>query len=81
MKFLIKSVLEALDYAHSIGIFHRDIKPQNILTDSEFSCIIHFKLDCKLIDWGLAEFYHPNKDYNTRVASRFFKSPEILLDN
>ena len=21
----------------------------------------------KLIDWGLAEFYHPNQDYNVRV--------------
>ncbi|CAD8148963.1 unnamed protein product [Paramecium pentaurelia] len=73
IKFLIKSVLEALDYCHSIGIFHRDIKPHNILTNTQFSCF-------KLLDWGLAEFYHPNKEYNTRVASRYFKSPEILLD-
>ncbi|CAH8255587.1 unnamed protein product [Arabidopsis lyrata] len=24
----------------------------------------------RLIDWGLAEFYHPGKEYNVRVASR-----------
>jgi len=35
----------------------------------------------KLIDWGLAEFYHPNQDYNVRVASRYFKGPELLVDN
>lgn len=35
----------------------------------------------KLIDWGLAEFYHPNKDYNVRVASRYFKGPELLVDD
>ncbi|CAK7347453.1 unnamed protein product [Dovyalis caffra] len=33
-----------------------------------------------LIDWGLAEFYHPGKEYNVRVASRHFKGPEILVD-
>lgn len=32
-----------------------------------------------MIDWGLAEFYFPGKDYNVRVASRYFKSPELLL--
>ena len=41
VKFLIKSVLEALDYAHSIGIFHRDIKPHNILTNDEYTCNSH----------------------------------------
>jgi len=35
----------------------------------------------KLIDWGLAEFYHINKDYNVRVASRYFKGPELLVDD
>lgn len=40
-------------------------------------CII-FQL--RLIDWGLAEFYHPAMEYNVRVASRYFKGPELLLD-
>ena len=34
----------------------------------------------KLIDWGLAEFYHLGQDYNVRVASRYFKGPELLVD-
>lgn len=34
----------------------------------------------RLIDWGLAEFYHPNTEYNVRVASRYFKGPELLVD-
>ncbi len=32
----------------------------------------------RIIDWGLAEFYHPEKDLNVRVASRYFKPPELL---
>jgi len=31
-------------------------------------------------DWGLAEFYHPGREYNVRVASRYFKGPELLVD-
>lgn len=27
----------------------------------------------RLIDWGLAEFYHPGREYNVRVASRYYK--------
>lgn len=34
----------------------------------------------RLIDWGLAEFYCPGTEYNVRVASRYFKGPELLVD-
>lgn len=33
-----------------------------------------------MIDWGLAEFYHYGTEYNVRVASRYFKGPELLVD-
>lgn len=41
-----------------------------------FSCFSQLRL----IDWGLAEFYHPGTEYNVRVASRYFKGPELLVD-
>ena len=34
-----------------------------------------------LIDLGLADFYLPNQSYNVRVASRHYKSPELLIGN
>lgn len=52
---------------------HRDVKPQNIIVNPK-------KQVLKLIDWGLAEFYHMGQDYNVRVASRYFKGPELLID-
>jgi len=42
--------------------------------------IDHKKKKLRVIDWGLAEFYHPGQEYNVRVASRYFKGPELLCD-
>lgn len=51
----------------------RAVKPLNILID-------HSQRKLRLIDWGLAEFYHPGVDLNVRVASRYYKAPELLTD-
>ena len=72
IKLYIHQVFQALDYCHSRGIMHRDIKPMNIIVDTESKKL-------KVIDWGLSEFYHLNKELNTRVSSRPYKSPELLL--
>lgn len=48
-----------------------------MLTDATF---LTATIQLRLIDWGLAEFYHPYTEYNVRVASRYFKGPELLVD-
>ncbi|KAJ2880886.1 Casein kinase II subunit alpha [Coemansia aciculifera] len=73
VRYYIYQLLKALDYAHSRGIMHRDVKPHNVMIDNQ-------RRTLRLIDWGLAEFYHPGTDYNVRVASRYFKGPELLVD-
>ena len=36
-------------------------------------------MQLRLIDWGLAEFYHPGTEYHIRVGSRYYKGPELLV--
>lgn len=73
VRFYMYEIMKALDFCHSKGIMHRDVKPHNIMID-------HQQKKIRLIDWGLAEFYHPGQEYNVRVASRYFKGPELLID-
>ncbi|AOW01902.1 kinase-like domain-containing protein [Yarrowia lipolytica] len=73
IRYYIYQVLVALEYSHSKGIMHRDVKPHNIMYDPRRGKV-------RLIDWGLAEFYHSGTYYNVRVASRCYKGPELLYD-
>lgn len=73
IRFYLREILKALDFCHSQGIMHRDVKPHNIMID-------HQRRELRLIDWGLAEFYHLNTNLNVRVASRYYKGPELLVD-
>jgi casein kinase II subunit alpha len=73
VRYYIFELLIALNFCHSRGIMHRDVKPHNIMID-------HENRRLRLIDWGLAEFYHPKQPYNVRVASRYFKGPELLVN-
>lgn len=54
---------------------HRDVKPRNVLINRERNN----EQPLMLIDLGLADFYLPNTRYNVRVASRHYKSPELLI--
>lgn len=51
-RLYIYKILQALDYSHSNGIMHRDVKPLNIV-------INHAEKKLRLIDWGLADYYKP----------------------
>lgn len=65
-------VLEALEYAHSRGVVHRDIKPQNVM--------ITPKGTAKLLDFGIAKASSDKQltMTGTTLGSLYYMSPEQI---
>ena len=68
---LIKRLLGVIEYLHSLGIIHRDIKLENILMASNSN-----NTDFKLADFGLATCIE--KLHKTKCGSPGFMAPEII---
>lgn len=65
-------LLQGIAYCHAHRVLHRDLKPQNLLIDSEGQI--------KLADFGLARaFGVPLRAYTHEVVTLWYRAPEILM--
>ncbi|CAG9324479.1 unnamed protein product [Blepharisma stoltei] len=72
VKLYSYQIMRALAYIHAMGVCHRDIKPQNVLVDTNFHRI-------KLCDFGSAKKLvkgEPNVSY---ICSRYYRAPELIF--
>lgn len=78
-KCFVKQILEAIKAMHAIGVFHRDLKPGNILVSKD--CQV------RITDFGLARFMdEPTRSGQNEVSpmteyvvTRWYRCPELLL--
>nr|CAI9696108.1 unnamed protein product [Rangifer tarandus platyrhynchus] len=61
---------KSLDHMHRNGIFHRDVKPENILVKQHV---------LKLGDFGSCRSVHSRQPYTEYISTRWYRAPECLL--
>ncbi|KAM4699618.1 cyclin-dependent kinase-like 5 isoform 3-T4 [Discoglossus pictus] len=73
VKNYIYQLIKAIHWCHKNDIVHRDIKPENLL--------ISYNDILKLCDFGFARNLSEgsNANYTEYVATRWYRSPELLL--
>merc|ERR1712060_994275 len=67
-------ICRALAYVHSLGICHRDIKPQNLLLDPETHIV-------KLCDFGSAKILVKGMTNVAYICSRYYRAPELIFES
>jgi serine/threonine protein kinase len=72
-KIIFKEILEAMIIMHSKGICHRDIKPKNILLDTDEFFI-------KITDFGLSAFCSEYELLSGSCGTQKYMAPEVLKD-
>jgi len=72
VKLYAYQMCRSLAYIHSLGICHRDIKPQNLLVD-------HARGILKLCDFGSAKYLVPGEPNVSYICSRYYRAPELIF--
>ena len=67
--FYFQQVAEALAFAHSQRVIHRDIKPNNLLLSADQKAL-------KIADFGVAKMTHDDVSEITRVGTNVYAPPE-----
>ncbi|RMZ95847.1 cyclin-dependent kinase-like 2 isoform X4 [Brachionus plicatilis] len=69
---IMYQVVRGVDFMHSNNIIHRDIKPENVLINNNGLI--------KVCDFGFArQIAQPSEIYTDYVATRWYRSPELLV--
>ena len=73
--FVLKQIMNAINYLHSLNIVHRDLKPENIMI------IDKKQLTLKIIDFGGGKILKPGVLEKEIVGTPYYIAPEVLKRN
>lgn len=72
-KVYVFQIVRSLAYIHSIGVCHRDIKPQNLLLNPRTH-------EAKLCDFGSAKILVKGEPNVAYICSRYYRAPELVFE-
>lgn len=73
IKKIMFEIVKAVDYLHENRVFHRDLKPDNVLISNDCSKV-------KLADFGLSRTIHqPFRPYSREIMTLWYRSPEACM--
>lgn len=72
LQLYMYQLFRSLAYIHSLGICHRDIKPQNLLLDPDSGVL-------KLCDFGSAKHLMKGEPNVSYICSRYYRAPELIF--
>lgn len=76
---ILYNILVGLYHAHAAGIAHHDIKPTNILVNTDGIGAI---TNVAICDWGSAYPLGPTEnDFEHNIQSMYYRAPEVMLCN
>ncbi|KAG1881274.1 kinase-like protein [Suillus subluteus] len=76
VQYFLYQILRGMKYVHSAAVIHRDLKPGNLLVNSD--------CELKICDFGLSRGFGSAPDEQVGhlteyVATRWYRAPEIML--
>jgi calcium/calmodulin-dependent protein kinase I len=75
---IANQLLGAVSFMHSLGVCHRDLKPDNIMLDKPWSSKAGSIPTLKIIDFGSATFCMAHETLRGHAGTKFFSAPEVL---
>lgn len=74
-RLVATQLLSAVSFMHSLGVVHRDIKPDNIMCKTEWT--VDSEPHLQIIDFGSASFCKKHEKLRGYHGTKFFASPEM----
>lgn len=82
VQYIMRNVLNGLDYLHKNNILHRDLKLNNLMINYDSDEDRHnqniFRSNIVIVDFGFSRVLEPGKYAESNLGTQYYMGPEML---